>query len=106
MHQPLLPGLASLNTAFSIQVTGAGTWSLAIESGVIERCEATDARDPSCHVTLSVADFAEIVVANCTPQSLFIRRRLRIEGEVFRALSAAAAMQEFFQHFPYRSAPR
>lgn len=101
MHRDLLPGLRSLSTAFVIDVTGAGAWRLAIEAGRLVHCAPDDGVDPGCRVTVAPADFAEIVAARCTPQSLFVRRRLAIAGDVFRALSAAGAMQEFFQHFPY-----
>ena len=102
LGRPLLPGLASVPTSSTIDVTDVGAWSVAVVSGVITRCGRATGRDPYCHVTLTADDLARIVCADVTPQGLFVRRRLRIEGDVLRALSAALALEEFFARYPYR----
>lgn len=102
MHRELLPGLRSLTTAFTIAVDGGERWAVGIDAGRITRVER-GCRDPlDCHVTVAAVDFARIVSAQTTPQALFVRRRLRIEGNVLRALTAASAMEEFFRRFPFR----
>ena len=106
LHQRLLPGLRSLTTSFTIEVKGGETFSLAIEEGVITRAEATDTLSRRCHLVVDADDFARVVAAEVTPQSLFIRRRLSIRGNPWHALRASSAMQEFFLRFPYRPAER
>jgi predicted lipid carrier protein YhbT len=100
-HQRLLPGLESLSTSFSLTVRGAGTFSVEIREGVLTVADPTDRISPRCHLSVEREDFARVVAAAATPQSLFVRRRLQIRGNPWHALIAASAMEEFFRRFPY-----
>jgi len=100
-HQALLPGLRSLDTAFTIEV-GGETFALEIAGGVITRSETTDEPSGQCHVRIEPLDLARLVAAETTAQALFVRRRLTIRGNPWHALRASSAMQEFCRRFPYR----
>jgi SCP-2 sterol transfer family len=102
LDRPLLPGLRSLETAFTIEVAGGDTFALEIAGGCITRAEVTDAPSPTCHVRIDADDLARVIAAEVTPQSLFVRRRIAIRGNPFHALRASSAMQEFCQRFPWR----
>lgn len=105
MNQRLLPGLESLTTEFSLDVGGAGTFEVGITKGVLTTAAPAAAPCLRCHLRVEPADFARVVAGEATPQSLFVRRRLKIRGNPWHALVAASAMEEFFRRFPYRPEP-
>jgi len=72
-----------------------------LHGGEIRRSEPCDEAWGDCHVRMDPGAFARVVSGEATPQSLFIRRRLRISGNVMRALTAASAMEEFFRRMPF-----
>ncbi len=100
--QALLPGLQSLSTAFTIDVDGHGTFAIEVERGVLTRSERA-ARSPRSHACVAPEDFRAVVEGRVTPQSLFVRRRLRIHGNPLHVLRAAPAMEEYFRKHPFSS---
>lgn len=105
-NRRLLPGLESLTTAFTLEIGDAAIFGVVITKGVLVAAAPAAAPSARCHVRVEPADFARVVAAEATPQSLFVRRRLKIRGNPWHALVAASAMEEFFRRFPYRPEAR
>lgn len=105
-NRRLLPGLVSLTTGFTLEIGEAGVYAVEITEGVLTVAEPAATPSPKCHIEVEPEDFARVVNGMATPQSLFVRRRLKVRGNPWHALVAASAMEEFFQRYPYRTEAR
>ena len=96
----LVPGLASLTADFTISVPGAGRWRLRLEQGCLGVVEPVAQPGPFDY-EIDAPAFLEVAAGRVRPSALFFERRVAIRGDVFRAVSTATALEEFFQLYPY-----
>ncbi len=99
----LVPGLATLSARFTVTVRGLGSYLLCIENGVLtEVAEAAESSD-EIDYEADAATLLEAVTAAAKPAELFFDKRIVIRGDLFRALSTATALEDFFRLFPFTS---
>lgn len=99
----LVPGLESLTESFTVAVPEVGCWRLEIERGALRRVEPSAGLLGTFHFETDGEAFLAAASGHRRPAQLFFEERVRIEGDLKRALRTAAALEEFFARFPYRA---
>jgi nucleoside-diphosphate-sugar epimerase len=99
--QRLVPGLASLSAELTVTVSALGSYALRIESGVLT--DVSEVSQPSNEIDYEVdaAALLEVVAGRSRPADLFFAKQIVIRGDLYRALSTATALEEFFRLFPF-----
>jgi hypothetical protein len=100
----LVPGLASLSAAFTIAVTGAGTFAIEVREGMLVRAGRLEDGAGAARAfgyEVDAASFLAVASGRVRPADLFFRGRVHLRGDLFAALSTATALTEFFARYPY-----
>ena len=101
MDQRLIDNLVSLNADFWIEIDHAHLWSLSVRAGrLVELEEAV--RKGSFGYRTDAATYLRVVGAEISPQEGFFKGRIHLSGSHRDALRTAAALEEFFQSYPFR----
>jgi len=101
----LLPDLHTLQADFTISVPGAGSHRVRIEDGRLTVVAPAGTPSPAFDYEVEANDFLAIAAARTRPAELFFDRRVHVRGDLFRAISTATALEEFFRLFPYGAGP-
>ncbi|MBC8292007.1 MAG: SCP2 sterol-binding domain-containing protein [Proteobacteria bacterium] len=87
---------AGLTAVYQYELSGdgGGTWHVVIANGVIEGdlAQAGAHPKPNISVTISVADFLDMINGELNPQMAFMGGKLKIKGD----MSLAMKMQQIF----------
>lgn len=97
----MAPGIETLTAQFTVSVPAVGIFHLAIENGVL--CSVARANQASTDIDYEsdAAALLDAVRGVVRPSELFFQRRVTIRGDLYRALSTATALEEFFKLHPF-----
>ena len=98
----LVPGLATLSASFTVTVPDVGSHLLCIEHGVLTEVRAVSEPSPGFDYEVDATTLLEAVSGSMRPAELFFAKRIVIRGDLYRALSTATALEDFFRLFPFR----
>lgn len=99
----LVPGLSSLSADFTVTVPAVGSFQLSIEEGVLRDSRPVSGPSQEFDYELEAAALLDAVTARVRPAELFFEQRIRIRGDVYRALATATALEDFFVRFPFQA---
>ncbi len=99
----LVPGLASLSETFTVTVPSEGSFAMQIERGILTAVYPTETPSTSFDYETDAATLIEVVSGSARPAELFFAKRFIVRGDLYRALSTATALEEFFTLFPFPS---
>ncbi len=101
MGARLVPGLESLTADFTVSVPRVGIYRLRIVQGILDRVERADRPSSDIDYESDASSFLEAVRGEVRPSELFFQRRVTIRGDLYRALSTATALEDFFALHPF-----
>lgn len=97
----MAPGIETLTAQFTVSVPAVGIFHLAIENGVLCSVARADRASPDIDYESDAAALLDAVRGVVRPSELFFQRRVTIRGDLYRALSTATALEEFFKLHPF-----
>lgn len=97
----LVPGLETLTADFTVSVPDVGIYRLSIDRGVLTHVRRADRRSDQIDYESDAGALAEAIAGEKRPSQLFFERRVTIRGDLYRALSTATALEDFFRLHPF-----
>lgn len=87
--------------AFSIEGEGGGDWTLVLEGGKLAEINEGSKEGVEIRYRLDEHSFLEVVSGKLSPQKAFFSGRVKIEGDILKALKMAVIFQGFFREYPF-----
>jgi putative sterol carrier protein len=81
---------AGINASYLFDVTGAGTWTVAVDDAGVGVTEGEG--DADCTITISEENFEKLVAGDLNPTTAYMTGKLKIKGD----MGAAMKLQKLF----------
>jgi nucleoside-diphosphate-sugar epimerase len=95
----LIRNLASLSACLQIEIKEYTTWTITIENGVLTKI--TEGSSGDFGYITDGPTFLQVASGRISPQQGFFQGGIQLVAKPKEALRTAAALEEFFQHYPY-----
>jgi len=99
----LIAKMESLNLTFCISIPDEGDWTVFLDGGKLKRIEVGKSKGVEVCYTLDQETFLNVVTGKVSSQRAFFSGKVKIEGDMLKALKFANIFQHFVERYPFTS---